>query len=155
VVWRDKAGLPETLIFDYLGGHMPAFALNFSRPADVPMNTLSPEQPTLSSGAPPTKSPTGDFAMAIAKKHKFLSVTLIGLMTSAAVVTSLRGLPLLAKEEVTMFAYMGFTLIFYLVPTSLVSAEIGGAFADKKGGIYAWVSAAFGTPLADMELLLQ
>jgi len=33
-VWRDKAVLPEELIFhvDYLGGDMPTFALNFSRP---------------------------------------------------------------------------------------------------------------------------
>ncbi|MGO9985859.1 MAG: glutamate decarboxylase [Rhodomicrobium sp.] len=34
VVWRDRAELPEELIFnvDYLGGDMPTFALNFSRP---------------------------------------------------------------------------------------------------------------------------
>jgi glutamate decarboxylase len=34
VVWRDKEDLPEDLIFDvnYLGGNMPTFALNFSRP---------------------------------------------------------------------------------------------------------------------------
>ncbi|MEZ8143107.1 glutamate decarboxylase [Enterovibrio norvegicus FF-33] len=34
VVWRDKAHLPEELVFDvdYLGGNMPTFALNFSRP---------------------------------------------------------------------------------------------------------------------------
>ena len=34
VVWRDKEDLPEELIFnvDYLGGNMPTFALNFSRP---------------------------------------------------------------------------------------------------------------------------
>jgi glutamate decarboxylase len=33
-IWRNKAALPEDLIFDvnYLGGHMPTFALNFSRP---------------------------------------------------------------------------------------------------------------------------
>jgi glutamate decarboxylase len=33
-VWRDKDALPQDLIFDvnYLGGHMPTFALNFSRP---------------------------------------------------------------------------------------------------------------------------
>jgi glutamate decarboxylase len=33
-VWRDKAALPEDLIFNvnYLGGNMPTFALNFSRP---------------------------------------------------------------------------------------------------------------------------
>jgi glutamate decarboxylase len=34
VVWRDKDCLPDDLIFDvsYLGGQMPTFALNFSRP---------------------------------------------------------------------------------------------------------------------------
>jgi len=35
VIWRTVADLPEELIFnvDYLGGQMPTFALNFSRPA--------------------------------------------------------------------------------------------------------------------------
>jgi glutamate decarboxylase len=34
VIWRDKEDLPEDLIFNvnYLGGNMPTFALNFSRP---------------------------------------------------------------------------------------------------------------------------
>ena len=34
VLWRDAAALPEDLIFrvNYLGGDMPTFALNFSRP---------------------------------------------------------------------------------------------------------------------------
>jgi glutamate decarboxylase len=34
VVWRDQASLPEELIYhvNYLGGDMPTFALNFSRP---------------------------------------------------------------------------------------------------------------------------
>lgn len=34
VVWRSVSDLPEDLVFDvtYLGGHMPTFALNFSRP---------------------------------------------------------------------------------------------------------------------------
>ena len=34
IVWRDKSDLPENLIFNvnYLGGNMPTFALNFSRP---------------------------------------------------------------------------------------------------------------------------
>ena len=34
VVWRDHTDLPEDLIFrvNYLGGDMPTFALNFSRP---------------------------------------------------------------------------------------------------------------------------
>ena len=34
VLWRDQAALPQELIFNvnYLGGSMPTFALNFSRP---------------------------------------------------------------------------------------------------------------------------
>lgn len=34
IIWRDKEDLPEELIFNvnYLGGEMPTFALNFSRP---------------------------------------------------------------------------------------------------------------------------
>jgi glutamate decarboxylase len=34
VLWRDPAALPEELVFhvNYLGGSMPTFALNFSRP---------------------------------------------------------------------------------------------------------------------------
>jgi len=34
VVWRDAEDLPEDLVFNvnYLGGNMPTFALNFSRP---------------------------------------------------------------------------------------------------------------------------
>ena len=33
-IWRDAEALPRDLVFDvnYLGGHMPTFALNFSRP---------------------------------------------------------------------------------------------------------------------------
>ena len=33
-IWRDEAALPRDLVFDvnYLGGNMPTFALNFSRP---------------------------------------------------------------------------------------------------------------------------
>jgi glutamate decarboxylase len=34
IVWRDSEALPDELVFnvDYLGGQMPTFALNFSRP---------------------------------------------------------------------------------------------------------------------------
>jgi glutamate decarboxylase len=36
VVWRDPDALPEDLVFNvnYLGGNMPTFALNFSRPGN-------------------------------------------------------------------------------------------------------------------------
>ncbi len=36
IVWRDRAELPDDLIFNvnYLGGQMPTFAINFSRPGN-------------------------------------------------------------------------------------------------------------------------
>jgi glutamate decarboxylase len=36
VVWRDPDALPDDLVFNvnYLGGNMPTFALNFSRPGN-------------------------------------------------------------------------------------------------------------------------
>jgi amino acid transporter len=98
--------------------------------------------------------PTDNTADA-AKRGKYLSVTSIGLMTAAAVVTSLRGLPLLAKEEMTMFVYLAFTVVFYLIPASLISAELGGAFADRRGGIYTWVAEAFGTRWGFLAIWLQ
>jgi len=90
-----------------------------------------------------------------AKRGTYLSVTSVGLMTAAAVVTSLRGLPLLAKEEMTMFVYLAFTVILYLIPASLISAELGGAFANRRGGIYTWVGEAFGTRWGFMAIWLQ
>jgi amino acid transporter len=89
------------------------------------------------------------------KKKTYLSTGSVGLLTAAAVVTSLRGLPLLAKEEMTMFVYLIFTVIFYLVPASLVSAELGGAYTTGKGGIYDWVSAAFGRRWGFLAIWLQ
>jgi putative glutamate/gamma-aminobutyrate antiporter len=88
-------------------------------------------------------------------QKKTLGVMSIGMMTAAAAVTSLRGLPMLAKEEMTMFVYLAFTVILYLVPASLVSAELGATFADRKGGIYAWVSEAFGIRWGFLAIWLQ
>lgn len=36
IIWREKADLPDDLIFsvNYLGGEMPTFAINFSRPGN-------------------------------------------------------------------------------------------------------------------------
>ncbi len=103
----------------------------------------------------PQAARTPGIVKAPADRERPLGVFSIGLMTAAAVVTSLRGLPLLAKEEMTMFAYLAFTVIFYLVPASLVSAELGGAFAGETGGIYAWVGAAFGTRWGFLAIWLQ
>ena len=44
VVWRERVDLPEELIFyvNYLGGNMPTFALNFSRPGGQIISQVLP-----------------------------------------------------------------------------------------------------------------
>ncbi|MFI6943720.1 APC family permease [Streptomyces sp. NPDC050418] len=76
-------------------------------------------------------------------------------MTAASVITSLRGLPMMAKEELTMFAYIGFATLLFLIPAALVSAELGGAYAGRKGGVYDWVSEAFGKRTGFVAVWLQ
>jgi amino acid transporter len=84
-----------------------------------------------------------------------MSVPTIAMLTAAAIVTSLRGLPLMAEEELTMFAYIAFATLLFLLPAALVSAELGGAFADRKGGVYAWVGAAFSPRWGFVAVWLQ
>ncbi|WP_157250753.1 amino acid permease [Nonomuraea typhae] len=84
-----------------------------------------------------------------------ISATALGLMTAATVVTSLRGLPSMAQEELTMFLYIGFSTLLFLIPAGLVAAELGGAFADRTGGVYTWVGEAFGSRWGFLAIWLQ
>lgn len=77
------------------------------------------------------------------RPSKGQGVAAIGFMTAAAVVTSLRGLPTMARTEMTMFVYLAFSIAFFLIPGALVSAELGGMFSGEEGGIYRWVREAF------------
>ena len=79
----------------------------------------------------------------------------MGLMTAAAIVTSLRGMPMLAQEELTMFGYIAFATLLFLIPAGLVSAELGGAFSHREGGVYTWVGEAFGRKWGFVAVWLQ
>ncbi len=54
-----------------------------------------------------------------------------------------------------MLFYILFAAIMYLIPASLVSAELGSAFSDKKGGVYVWVKEAFGPRWGFTAIWLQ
>ncbi|MBN9044143.1 MAG: amino acid permease [Rhizobiales bacterium] len=82
------------------------------------------------------------------------SIWAVALMTAAAVI-SLRGLPMMAKEGLTMWFYIGFATLFFLIPGAFVSAELGGMFNTDKGGIYTWVKAAFGSSWGLAAVWLQ
>lgn len=88
------------------------------------------------------------------KKQKMTTITL-SLMTVGAVVTSLRGLPMMAKEGLSMIFYILFAVIMFLLPASLVAAELGGAFSGKGGGVYTWVKEAFGSRWGFLAIWLQ
>lgn len=87
-------------------------------------------------------------------KSKFLTTAQIALMTAAAIV-SLRGLPMLAAEELTMFFYIVYATVLFLIPAGLVAAELGSAFATVGGGIYTWVKEAFGAKSGFLAIFLQ
>jgi len=54
-------------------------------------------------------------------KTKHLSNFFLAMM-NVAVIMSLRGLPLIAKEGMSLFFYLGFSTLVCLVPSSLISA---------------------------------
>ncbi|MGE4563765.1 MAG: amino acid permease [Victivallaceae bacterium] len=83
-----------------------------------------------------------------------LTVFTLTMMTVAAVI-SLRGLPMMAKEGLSMIFYILFATILFLLPASLVAAELGGAFSEKQGGVYTWVKAAFGSRWGFLAIWLQ
>ncbi|RFA08081.1 transporter [Subtercola boreus] len=90
------------------------------------------------------------------KKSKLtMTVPTVAFLTAAAVVTSLRGLPVMAKEELTMFVYIGFATLLFLVPAALISAELGSAFSNRKGGVYTWIGEAFGQRWGFVGIWLQ
>jgi putative glutamate/gamma-aminobutyrate antiporter len=91
--------------------------------------------------------------MAQAKKA-VVSTFSMAMMTAAAVV-SLRGLPMMAKEQLTLFVYIAFATFIFLIPAALVSAELGGAFGEKGGGVYTWVKEAFGSRWGFVAIWLQ
>ncbi|WP_109698595.1 amino acid permease [Chitinophaga deserti] len=90
----------------------------------------------------------------MASENKSITTVQLALMTAAAVI-SLRGLPMMAKEELTMFFYIGFATFLFLMPAALVGAELGSAFAAKGGGVYTWVKEAYNQKLGFLAIFLQ
>ncbi len=83
-----------------------------------------------------------------------LSVFTIAIMNVTAVV-SLRGLPAEAEYGLSSAFYYLFAAIVFLIPTSLVAAELASMFSDKEGGVFRWVGEAFGKRLGFLAIWLQ
>ena len=88
------------------------------------------------------------------KTKTYLSATTLTLMIVGSVI-SLRGLPMMAKEGLTMLFYILFAVVLFLLPASLVSAELGSAYSSRNGGVYTWVKSAFGSGWGFTAIWLQ
>ena len=81
--------------------------------------------------------------MSTLTKSVKLGVATLAIMNVTAVV-SLRGLPAEAEYGISSAFYYLFAAIVFLIPTSLVAAELAAMFQDKQGGVFRWVGEAFG-----------
>ena len=83
-----------------------------------------------------------------------LSVATLAIMNITAVV-SLRGLPSEAIYGPSSAFYYLFAAIVFLIPTSMVAAELAAMFSDKQGGVFRWVGEAFGPKTGFLAIWLQ
>nr|WP_239025700.1 amino acid permease [Sphingomonas paeninsulae] len=58
-------------------------------------------------------------------------------------IVSLRGMPAQAEYGMASIFYYLFAAIVFLVPVSLVAAELAATF-PKQGGVFRWIGEAFG-----------
>jgi len=88
-----------------------------------------------------------------AKSVGKLSVFTLAMMNFTAVV-SLRGLPAEAEYGLGSIFYYLFAAVFFLVPVSLVAAELATGW-PQQGGVFRWVGEAFGPRWGFVAIFLQ
>ncbi|MDT7858340.1 amino acid permease [Rubrivirga sp. S365] len=102
--------------------------------------------------ANPSGTPAlGDSSPGPSKGAK-LTVFTLAIMNVTAVV-SLRGLPAEAEYGLSAIFYYLFAAVFFLVPVSIVAAELATGW-PQKGGIFRWVGEAFGTRIAFLAMFM-
>ncbi len=88
-------------------------------------------------------------------KRARLGVFVLAMM-NVAIVCTLRGLPIMAEEGFSLIFYYLVAALFFLIPLSLVSAELATGWPPRgPGGIYVWVHEAFGQRVAFLAIWLQ
>ncbi len=86
-------------------------------------------------------------------KNKGLSIFTLAMINVAAVV-SLRGLPAEAEYGLSSIFYYIFAAVCFLIPVSLVSAEMATGW-PQKGGVFRWVGEAFSPKMGFLAIWLQ
>ena len=75
-------------------------------------------------------------------------------MINVAAIVSLRGLPAESVYGLSSACYYLFAALFFLIPVSLVAAELTTGW-PQKGGVFRWVGEAFGTRAGFLAIWLQ
>lgn len=89
----------------------------------------------------------------IASAGKFLGVFTLA-MINVSLICSLRGLPTMANYGLSLIFFLVVAVVFFLLPTAFVSAELASTFPDR-GGIYHWVKMAYGEKWGFAAICLQ
>lgn len=77
-------------------------------------------------------------------------------MINLAIIYSVRGLPLMAEEGFRAISYMILAAVLFLIPVSLVTAELSSTWPPRgPGGVYVWVREALGERWAFLAIWLQ
>lgn len=77
------------------------------------------------------------------------------MMMNIVAVISLRGLPAEAEYGMSSAFYYLFAAIVFLIPVSLVAAELAAMFPYQQGGMFRWVGEAFGQKVGFLGIWLQ
>lgn len=86
-------------------------------------------------------------------KRKNISLASL-IMITVVSVDSIRNLPVNAKFGAEMITFYLIAAIFFLIPTTLVAAELSAKF-KCSGGIYTWVKEAYGDTIGLFAIYLQ
>jgi len=77
-------------------------------------------------------------------------------MLNLAIVCTLRGLPIMAEEGLSLVFYFAVAALVFLIPVSLVSAELATGWPPRgPGGVYIWTREAFGSRIGFLAIWLQ
>ncbi len=77
-------------------------------------------------------------------------------MLNLAIVCTLRGLPMMAEEGASLVFYFVASALLFLIPVSLVTAELATGWPPKgPGGVFIWVDEAFGKRWGFLAMWLQ
>ncbi len=101
-----------------------------------------------------TSSPAQTAKKAAVQKTVKMGVFTLVIMNIVAVV-SLRGLPAEATYGLSSAFYYLLAAVVFLIPVSLVAAELAALFPYQQGGMFRWVGEAFGKKAGFLAIWLQ